>query len=308
MRGELLLELGQAALGAGDGRATEHLREAVRLLQDADRRAAAVLELARALTSAGEPAEAMELLETSSHDLRDLDREWSLRLEAEIVALGQLGRAPAEAKRRLTALASELQGETPAERLLLAAMAWETRPADEAADGAMRAVGSGQLLLEQPDPCPPFFQATHILVLADRFDDADRCIAQALDLARERGAVLSFVLASSESAHLALARGDVVLAETERPLVIDEQDHGLVLYLPRDDVRMELLEPTGTVTWCPFKGRARHWRVAGGDEVDVAWSYEEPYPEVARLAGYLAFYQDRVSVEIGVAARRGNRP
>jgi DNA-binding CsgD family transcriptional regulator len=233
MRGELLLELGQAALGAGDGRATEHLREAVRLLQDADRRAAAVLELARALTSAGEPAEAMELLETSSHDLRDLDREWSLRLEAEIVALGQLGRAPAEAKRRLSALASELQGETPAERLLLAAMAWETRPADEAADGAMRAIGSGQLLLEQPDPCPPFFQATHILVLADRFDDADRCIAQALDLARERGAVLSFVLASSERAHLALARGDVVLAETEARSAVDVASaHAMVLGLP----------------------------------------------------------------------------
>src|SRR5881409_3709913 len=88
--------------------------------------------------------------------------------------------------------------------------------------------------------------------------------------------------------------GDVTLAETERPLLVDEQDHGLVLYLPRDDVQMDRLEPSDTVTYCPFKGRARHWRLAGGNEVDVAWSYEEPYAEVGRIAGYVAFYQDRV--------------
>jgi uncharacterized protein (DUF427 family) len=102
--------------------------------------------------------------------------------------------------------------------------------------------------------------------------------------------------------------GDVTLAETERPLLIDEQDHGLVFYLPRDDVRMDTLAPSDTVTYCPFKGRARHWRLAAGDDVDVAWSYEEPYDEVARIAGYIAFYQDRVQVEIGVARRRGDRP
>ena len=102
--------------------------------------------------------------------------------------------------------------------------------------------------------------------------------------------------------------GDVVVADTERPLVVDEQDHGLVVYVPRDDVRMDRLEPSDTVTYCPFKGRASHWRLVGGDDADVAWSYEEPYPEVARIAGYVAFYQDRITVEIGVAARRGHRP
>lgn len=33
----------------------------------------------------------------------------------------------------------------------------------------------------------------------------------------------------------------------------------------------------------------------------LAWSYEQPYPEVARLAGYIAFFQDAVQVQIGVA-------
>lgn len=104
-------------------------------------------------------------------------------------------------------------------------------------------------------------------------------------------------------------RGDSdVIAETLRPLVVDEQDHGLVIYFPREDVRMELLEPSDKVTHCPFKGAASHWRLRGTDGPEVAWSYEDPFPEVARIAGYVAFYQDRVHVEIGQAPRRGDRP
>ena len=89
-----------------------------------------------------------------------------------------------------------------------------------------------------------------------------------------------------------------VLAETTRPLLVDEQDHGLVFYFPRDDVRMERLQPTDTRTRCPYKGEASYWRVdaEGGD--DVAWSYEDPYPEVERLRGCVAFYQDRVGIEV----------
>jgi uncharacterized protein (DUF427 family) len=44
-----------------------------------------------------------------------------------------------------------------------------------------------------------------------------------------------------------------------------------------------------------------HWRLAGTDGPDVAWTYEEPFAEVARIAGYIGFYQDLVHVEIGQA-------
>jgi uncharacterized protein (DUF427 family) len=100
--------------------------------------------------------------------------------------------------------------------------------------------------------------------------------------------------------------GDSLLAETTRSLLVDEQDHGLVFYFPRDDVRMEQLQPTDHDSYCPFKGHASYFRVdgAGDDGDNVAWSYEEPYPEVARLRDYVAFYQDRVRVQVGVAARR----
>jgi uncharacterized protein (DUF427 family) len=99
-----------------------------------------------------------------------------------------------------------------------------------------------------------------------------------------------------------------VLAETLQPILVDEQDHGLVIYVPREDVRMDRLERTDTVTYCPFKGQATHWRLANADGPDVAWSYEQPYPEVARIEGYVAFYQDRVHVELGQAPRRSDRP
>ena len=99
-----------------------------------------------------------------------------------------------------------------------------------------------------------------------------------------------------------------VIAQTLRPILVDEQDHGLVVYIPRDDVQMDRLAASDTVTFCPFKGHASHWRLAGTDGPDVAWSYEEPFPEVSRIQGFIAFYQDRVHVELGQAPRRGDRP
>lgn len=93
-----------------------------------------------------------------------------------------------------------------------------------------------------------------------------------------------------------------VIADTTRPLLVDEQDHGLVFYFPADDVRLERFEADERTTRCPFKGTATYRRLKhGGSEEVLAWSYDDPYPEVARLAGYIAFYQDVVDVRVGVA-------
>jgi uncharacterized protein (DUF427 family) len=98
-----------------------------------------------------------------------------------------------------------------------------------------------------------------------------------------------------------LARcGETVVADTENSLLVDEQDHGLVFYFPRTDVRLDLLEPTDDSSRCPYKGDASYWRMVGADR-PIGWSYEQPYPEVGQIAGYIAFYQDRVHVELGVA-------
>ena len=96
--------------------------------------------------------------------------------------------------------------------------------------------------------------------------------------------------------------GGQLLADSRRCLLVNEQDHGLVFYFPADDVRLELFVPDDRTSVCPFKGLATYRRYHRDDGDDVyAWSYEAPFPEVARLAGYVAFFQDAVDVVVGVA-------
>jgi uncharacterized protein (DUF427 family) len=89
------------------------------------------------------------------------------------------------------------------------------------------------------------------------------------------------------------------LARSGACLIVDERDHGLVVYFPPDAVDFGYLEAAPERTVCPFKGQAVCWRAAGRDGPGIAWSYPEPFPEVARLAGYVAFDQDEVRVAIG---------
>jgi uncharacterized protein (DUF427 family) len=92
-----------------------------------------------------------------------------------------------------------------------------------------------------------------------------------------------------------------VLADSVRTLLVDEQDHGLVFYFPPDDVRLERFVAVERTSRCPYKGTASYRRLDGREPGLLVWSYEDPYPEVERLAGYVAFYQDVVDVLVGVA-------
>jgi uncharacterized protein (DUF427 family) len=98
----------------------------------------------------------------------------------------------------------------------------------------------------------------------------------------------------------------IKLAESRHTLIVDEQDHGIVFYFPRADVRLDRLEPMlGRTTRCPYKGDASYWSHSGEP---VAWSYEDPYPEVGQIKGHVAFYQDRVTVSVGAAPSIWERP
>ena len=90
--------------------------------------------------------------------------------------------------------------------------------------------------------------------------------------------------------------GDTVIADTERALLLHETGHPVRAYIPREDIAAPI-EPSDKRTFCPFKGDASHWNVAGVE--NAAWSYEEPKAEVDAIRGRLAFYPDRVTVEIG---------
>ncbi|MDD9206604.1 DUF427 domain-containing protein [Georgenia sp. 10Sc9-8] len=87
-----------------------------------------------------------------------------------------------------------------------------------------------------------------------------------------------------------------VLAESTRAQVLSETGLPNRYYLPRADVRVEL-GASGTSSVCPYKGHASYWSAAGLD--DVAWSYENPLDDAARVAGDLCFAHAEVSVEVG---------
>ncbi len=92
--------------------------------------------------------------------------------------------------------------------------------------------------------------------------------------------------------------GDVVIAESDAALVVRESNHTPVIYFPRADVRLDLAERTQHESFCPFKGEASYWTFTCGDTPaeNVAWSYEDPFDEVAAIRDYVAFYPDRVDV------------
>ncbi|MDQ4214436.1 DUF427 domain-containing protein [Microbacterium capsulatum] len=101
--------------------------------------------------------------------------------------------------------------------------------------------------------------------------------------------------------HVVVRTGDVVLAETTRPVLLRETHLQDRWYIPRADVRMDLLVPSDSRTVCAYKGTASYWSTALGDRVisDVAWSYETPLHDGAPIGGMLCFYDDRVTVEVG---------
>jgi uncharacterized protein (DUF427 family) len=91
-----------------------------------------------------------------------------------------------------------------------------------------------------------------------------------------------------------------VVAESGTPHALFETTLPTRWYLPPHDVQWDLLEPSDTVTRCPFKGTARHWsaRVGGRLHPDVAWSYPDPIPECPRIAGLVSFYNEKVELTI----------
>jgi uncharacterized protein (DUF427 family) len=104
----------------------------------------------------------------------------------------------------------------------------------------------------------------------------------------------------SSNRHVRVLAGDVVVAETRRPLVLSETGYPDRFYVPLADVRTELLEPSPTHTFCPFKGKAHYVSIAtpDGPIADAAWRYPTPRSEVNAIAEYLSFAAPGVTVEV----------
>jgi len=86
------------------------------------------------------------------------------------------------------------------------------------------------------------------------------------------------------------------IAETANALTLKEASYPPVFYIPRADADMSALTPTAHHTHCPYKGDASYFTIAVGGRTaeNAVWSYEQPFPAVAEIKEYLAFYPNRV--------------
>ena len=109
------------------------------------------------------------------------------------------------------------------------------------------------------------------------------------------------------SRHVRVEVDGVTVAESASPRLLFETGLPTRYYLPKPHVRMDLLVPTDSVSHCPYKGEAEWWSVRANGKLreDLAWSYRTPLPESQKIAGLIAFYDEKVDVYVdGVLQER----
>jgi uncharacterized protein (DUF427 family) len=104
---------------------------------------------------------------------------------------------------------------------------------------------------------------------------------------------------ASTPGRVRVTRDGTAIAETTRALTLREASYPPVQYIPRADANPAVLIPSTLVTHCPYKGDASYFSIKVGDRVieNAIWSYETPFDAVKAIAGHLAFYPDKVTIE-----------
>lgn len=99
--------------------------------------------------------------------------------------------------------------------------------------------------------------------------------------------------------HVRLELDGVLLAESSRALLLFETLLPVRLYLPLEDVAVELA-PSDTVTYCAYKGRASYFSPVSpsGLPPDLAWTYREPLLDAVPVRDRVAFFDERVDVDL----------
>jgi len=102
------------------------------------------------------------------------------------------------------------------------------------------------------------------------------------------------------SRHVVVRVDGTVVADSERPTVLFETTLPPRFYLPKTDVRMDLLRPSATTSHCPYKGMAEYYdlTVGGTTYEDFVWWYRHPGRESSPIAGLVAFYNEKVDLEL----------
>jgi uncharacterized protein (DUF427 family) len=107
------------------------------------------------------------------------------------------------------------------------------------------------------------------------------------------------ILASSR--HVLVRLAGVILADSHGPRLLFETGLPVRYYLPKPHVRMDLLESSGTITHCPYKGRAQAFDIRLDDGLlheELAWHYPTPLPESQKIAGLVAFCNEKLDIEV----------
>lgn len=115
----------------------------------------------------------------------------------------------------------------------------------------------------------------------------------------------------TSSSHVRVVVDGETVAESRRAKLLFETGLPTRYYLPRDDVRTELLFPSDTTTVCAYKGEAVYWSVEVGDarHDDLVWSYPDPLDDAVGVGDYLCFFNERAVVEVdGEAEERPQSP
>ncbi len=92
----------------------------------------------------------------------------------------------------------------------------------------------------------------------------------------------------------------VTVADTTNAFFLFETGLPVRYYMPKTDVRMEIMMPADTRTHCPYKGTARYWtaQVDGETYEDILWGYDSPLPESQKVLGQVSFYNEKVDVYV----------
>jgi uncharacterized protein (DUF427 family) len=146
------------------------------------------------------------------------------------------------------------------------------------------------------DLLPPDATTRHDGLVEIAWDAADEWLEEDEELLGHARDPFHRIDARRTSRHIRVSIGGEVVADTRRAVALFETGLPTRWYIPRDDVLTELSRNDGHRTTCAYKGHATHWDAAG--ELAVAWSYELPLNDAIPVRSMIAFYNERVDVEV----------
>ena len=102
------------------------------------------------------------------------------------------------------------------------------------------------------------------------------------------------------SRHIRVEIDGVTVAETRRPYLLFETGLPVRYYIPQEDIRMELLEPSRAHTFCPYKGEASYWSIKIGDQLyrNYVWGYMDPLEESPKIKGLPSFFNEKMQIYV----------